>query len=212
MSHAASYLTKLLATSPVIPVLSFDHVDQALPVAEALQTGGLKVLEITLRTDAGLPAIEKISTHFPDLLVGAGTILSDEQFELVRMVGGQFAVSPGSTSPLRQKAKSLDFPYLPGVSTLSEMMQLRAEGFHHLKLFPAETIGGLGLIKAAASVLPDITFCPTGGIQAETAPDYLAQPNIACVGGSWLVSKQDLADQNWSAITEKARIAAGLGR
>ncbi len=210
MSQNTLFLENCLRTSPVIPVLSFSHVDQALPTAEALLEGGLSVLEITLRTDAGLPAIAAISKAFPQALVGAGTILDKAQFYQVRDAGGQFCVSPGSTQTLRQAALEADMPYLPGVSSLSEMMTLREDGYRCLKLFPAETVGGHSLLKAAYSVLPDLQFCPTGGITLEKAPAYLEQPNISCVGGSWLVSPSDLTDHNWPMITQKAREAAAL--
>ncbi len=200
----------IMSTSSVIPVIVIDDLDDALPLARALVAGGLKVLEVTLRTEHGLGAIELIKQQIPEAIVGAGTVVSSVDVENSVAAGAEFLVSPGHTDVMVNKAIELDVPLLPGVATPSEAMKMLEKGIRHLKFFPAEAVGGLKVLKAIAGPLPQLRFCPTGGITPEKAKDYLSQSNILCVGGSWMLDKKDIADKNWSAIEAKAKLAATL--
>ena len=195
---------------PVIPVIVMDRVEDALPLAEALLAGGVKVLEVTLRTAAGLPAIETIARNLPEAVVGVGTVLNADDARRASEAGARFAVSPGYTSEVGSACKRLDLPLLPGVATSSEIMAALADGFSFLKLFPAEAAGGIPLLKAWASPFGQVGFCPTGGISQATAANYLALPNVRCVGGSWLTPGDAMRAGDWARITQLARETQAL--
>lgn len=203
-------LLDIMRTSPVIPVIAIDNIDHAVPLAKALVAGGIRVLEVTLRTEHGLAAIRAMAEQVPDAIVGVGTLTKPEEFAAARDAGAVFGVSPGLTPALIAAAKSSGLPLLPGVMTPSEVMAAREQGFRQLKLFPAVPAGGVGMLNAIAGPLGDITFCPTGGISIETAPQFLACKNVACVGGSWLTPKNAIAAGNWTHITELALAASRL--
>ncbi|HJW43144.1 MAG TPA: bifunctional 4-hydroxy-2-oxoglutarate aldolase/2-dehydro-3-deoxy-phosphogluconate aldolase [Geothrix sp.] len=205
-------LETILLASPVMPVIALDRLDQALPLAEALLAGGIATLEITLRTPVALEAIRQIRKAFPQAHVGAGTVTTPEALRQVTEAGAVFAVSPGLTARLAEAAATSPLPLLPGVMSPSEAMFAREAGFRLLKLFPAEQAGGLAMLKALAGPFQDLRFCPTGGIGSGSAAEYLAQPNVLCVGGSWLTPKALLAAGDWKAITGLARQAAALPR
>lgn len=192
----------------VIPVLIFDDPTDAVPTADALIAGGLTVLEVTLRTEAAWAALAAIIERYPDVTVGVGTVLESSQMKRAKAAGARFAVSPGFDPDLAGLARSLKLDYLPGVATASEVIRAQRMGLSFLKFFPAEAAGGIPMLKAFASPFRDIVFCPTGGIGPDNAPDYLAQPNVACVGGSWVASSADIRQEDWAAITAKAKAAA----
>lgn len=200
----------ILKLGPVMPVIVIDEADKAVPLAEALLSGGIRTAEITLRTPAALAAIQEMATHCPAITVGAGTVHTVQQARQVAAAGGRFAVSPGTTSSVVSGCAEAGLPLLPGAATVSEMMALSEQGFTALKFFPATAAGGLKFIKALASPLPDLTFCPTGGITPDTAPDWLALSNIACVGGSWVAPQDLIAKADFAEITNRARAAASL--
>lgn len=202
----------IMRMAPVIPVLTIERVIDAVPLARALVAGGLPVLEITLRTDAALAAASAIIAEVPDAVVGLGTLLSPADIANARRIGARFGVSPGLTDVLADSAREAGLPFLPGVATASEAMRAMDLGHTHLKFFPAEPAGGVAALKALGAPLQDLRFCPTGGITAESAPSYLALPNILCVGGSWLATKAEIVAGDWDAVTEKARRASGVQR
>lgn len=210
MKNKTEKLLALLDGQPVIPVLKIGDVAHAVPLARALVAGGLPAIEITLRTPAALDAIRAVAKEVPEAVVGAGTILSGEDFVKAADAGSRFIVSPGSTPELLETAEKSDVPLLPGATTPSEIMALQARGYEILKFFPAEQSGGLPFLKALASPLAAIRFCPTGGISLKNAPNYLAQPNIVCVGGSWVAPDADIEAGNWQRIEELAREASQL--
>ncbi len=200
----------ICALVPVIPVLVVEDATLAGPLAKALCAGGLKVLEVTLRTPAALEAIRRMVEAAPEAVVGAGTLLTSADIVAAKAAGTRFGVSPGATPRLLDAAEEQDLPFLPGVATPSEAMTLAERGFEVLKFFPAAANGGPSTLSAWAAPMPSIRFCPTGGITECNAPDYLGLPNVACVGGSW-VAPRDLVDrQDWSAISQRARAAASL--
>ncbi len=199
----------LCRMAPVIPVIVIDDVAQARPLAEALVAGGLPVLEVTLRTHAALDAIAAMAA-VPGAIAGAGTVLDAVQMKAAAGAGAQFAVSPGATPALLDAARAEGVPLLPGAQTCSEVMALLAQGYHVQKFFPAESVGGAGALKAIGGPLPQVTFCPTGGIGPEQARDYLALANVACVGGSWVTPKDALAAGDWDRVAALARDAAAL--
>ena len=201
---------ELLGLGPVIPVAVLEDAGSALPLARALLAGGLRTLEITLRTPAALEAIACIAQELPEIAVGAGTLLSRTDIDAALSAGAQFLVSPGTPPALAEALRDSGRPALPGAATATEMLQLRDLGFTCQKFFPAEAAGGAAALKALAGPLPDIRFCPTGGIAPATAPGYLALPNVACVGGSWLTPPELVAAENWTAVAELARQAARL--
>ncbi|HYD80678.1 MAG TPA: bifunctional 4-hydroxy-2-oxoglutarate aldolase/2-dehydro-3-deoxy-phosphogluconate aldolase [Paucimonas sp.] len=203
-------LLDIMRASPVIPVIAIDNPDYAVPLAKALVAGGIRVLEVTLRTAHGLPAIRAMAEQVPDAIVGVGTLTQPEEFAAARDAGAVFGVSPGLTPSLIAAAKSSGLPLLPGVMTPSEVMAAREQGFRQLKLFPAVPAGGVGMLNALAGPLGDVMFCPTGGISIETAPQFLACKNVACVGGSWLTPKDAMQSGNWQRITDLALAAARL--
>jgi 2-dehydro-3-deoxyphosphogluconate aldolase/(4S)-4-hydroxy-2-oxoglutarate aldolase len=200
----------VMRVGPVIPVIIIDKVDDAVPLAKALVDGGVRVLEVTLRTPVALDAIRVIAAQVKDAIVGVGTISRPEDFEQAAAAGAMFGVSPGLTPALIEGASASRLPLLPGVMTPTDVIAARAAGFTNLKLFPAQQAGGIGMLKALGSPFPDVTFCPTGGVTAETAPDFLALPNVACVGGSWLTPKDLVSKGDWRRITDLARAAARL--
>ncbi|GAA4527005.1 2-dehydro-3-deoxy-phosphogluconate aldolase [Chelativorans composti] len=210
MKKKTETLLALLNGQPVIPVLKIDDLAQAVPLARALVNGGLPAIEITLRTPVALEALRAVSREVPEAIVGAGTILSGEDFNNAVAAGAKFIVSPGSTAELLDTADRSDVPFLPGAATPSEIMALKARGYEILKFFPAEQSGGAPFLKALASPLAGVRFCPTGGISLKNAGDYLTLPNVICVGGSWVAPDADLKNGNWTRIEELAREAAGL--
>lgn len=201
---------EIMRASPVIPVIAIDKFEHAVPLARALVAGGIRVLEITLRTEHGLPAIRAIAESVPDAIVGVGTLTAPEEFTASRDAGAVFGVSPGLTPALIEAAKRSGLPLLPGVMTPSEVMAAREAGFRQLKLFPAVPAGGVGMLNGIAGPLADVSFCPTGGITQETAPQFLACKNVVCVGGSWLTPKAAIEAGDWDKITEIARAASAL--
>ena len=203
-------LLDIMRTSPVIPVIAIDNIEQAVPLATALVAGGIRVLEVTLRTEHGLPAIRAIAEQVPDAIVGVGTLTQPDELAAARDAGAVFGVSPGLTPSLVDAAKRSGLPLLPGVMTPSEVMAAREAGFRQLKLFPAVPAGGVGMLNAIAGPLPDVTFCPTGGISQETAAQFLACKNVACIGGSWLTPKNAMNSGDWQQITALARAASAL--
>jgi 2-dehydro-3-deoxyphosphogluconate aldolase/(4S)-4-hydroxy-2-oxoglutarate aldolase len=203
-------LQALLASTPVVPVLAIATVGAALPLAQALVAGGLSVLEVTLRTPAALEIIRAISGEVERAVVGAGTVLTPQQYEDVVRAGAKFVVSPGATPALLDVAEASSVPFLPGAATASEVMRLLERGYGCLKFFPAEPSGGVAYLQALAAPLPDARFCPTGGIDAARAPSYLALSNVVCVGGSWVAPRDAVAAADWPAITRISRAAAAL--
>ena len=199
----------IMRTSAVIPVIAIDDIAHAVPLARALVAGGIRVLEVTLRTMHGLAAIRAMA-EVPGAIVGVGTLTQPEEFAAARDAGAVFGVSPGLTPALIAAAKSSGLPLLPGVMTPSEVMAAREAGFRQLKLFPAVPAGGVGMLNAIAGPLGDVIFCPTGGISQQTAPQFLACKNVACVGGSWLTPKDALESGDWARITALALAASQL--
>jgi len=201
---------RVMRVGPVIPVILIDKIEQAVPLARALVAGGVRVLELTLRTAAGLDAIRAVAQEVEGAIVGVGTITRPEDFERSRKAGAVFGVSPGLTPELIAAAKDGGLPLLPGVMTPTDVIAARAAGFTELKLFPAQQAGGIGMLKALGGPFPDVTFCPTGGVSVATAPDFLALPNVACVGGSWLTPADAVAGGDWPRIRSLAQQAAAL--
>lgn len=203
-------IAEILALGPVVPVIVVEDAAHAVPLARALVAGGVRALEVTLRTPAGLESIRRIAAEVPDAVVGAGTVLTPAQLDDVADAGAAFAVSPGATAALFDAAAGSPVPLLPGTATASEVMAALERGHAHLKLFPAEASGGVELLASLASPLPAARFCPTGGIDPEKARRYLALPNVVCVGGSWLAPREAVRRGDWGRITELARATAEL--
>jgi 2-dehydro-3-deoxyphosphogluconate aldolase / (4S)-4-hydroxy-2-oxoglutarate aldolase len=201
---------ELMRIGPVIPVIVIDHIEQAVPLARALVAGGVRVLEITLRTPVALQAIRAIASEVAGAVVGVGTITRAQDFVQAIEAGAVFGVSPGLTPELVAGARDSGLRLLPGVMTPSDVIAARAAGFTEMKLFPAQQAGGIGMLKALGGPFPDVTFCPTGGVTAATAAEFLALPNVACVGGSWLTPTEAVAAGDWERITSLARDAARL--
>ena len=202
----------ILQLGPVIPVMVVDRTEDAVPLAQALLAGGVKVLEITLRTPNAMAVIGEIARHVPDAVVAAGTVTTPEQWEKAARAGAKFVVSPGLTPRLLDAALKAPIPLLPGVATASELMIAMDAGFECFKFFPAQQAGGIGMLKALGGPFANAVFCPTGGITPDNAPDYLALPNVACVGGSWLAPTTEVAAGNWTAIAALAQAASALPR
>ena len=202
----------LLRRAPVIPVLTVAAIEHAVPLARALVAGGLPVLEITLRKPCALDAIAAMRAAVPDAVIGVGTLTRPGELAAAERAGAQFGVSPGYSPDLVAAAGGVGYPLLPGVMTPSELIAARLAGFTALKLFPAREAGGPGMVRALGAPFPDVTFCPTGGVTRATAPDYLALPNVACVGGSWVAPADRIVAGDWSAIEALARDAATLRR
>jgi 2-dehydro-3-deoxyphosphogluconate aldolase/(4S)-4-hydroxy-2-oxoglutarate aldolase len=203
---------EIMRSGPVIPVIVVEKIEHAVPLARALVAGGVRVLELTLRTPVALQAIEAIAREVEGAIVGVGTITRPEDFDQSIKAGAVFGVSPGLTPALAAAARDSALPLLPGVMTPSDVIAARAAGFSELKLFPAQQAGGIGMLRALAGPFPDVTFCPTGGVSAATAPDFLALPNVACVGGSWLTPRDAIDAGDWARITALAREATALQR
>ena len=210
MKSTTERLAQILDLAPVVPVVTFDTVEDAVFAARALVAGGLPVIEITLRSAAALDCIAAVAKQVEGAIVGAGTVLSPQMMQDVGECGAEFAVSPGSTQELIEHARKSDVPLLPGVSTASEAMALMNEGFSFLKFFPAEQSGGAATLKHFGAVFPKLRFCPTGGLNADNAGGYLGLANVVCVGGSWVVPKAAIAKQDGEAITRLAAEAALL--
>jgi 2-dehydro-3-deoxyphosphogluconate aldolase/(4S)-4-hydroxy-2-oxoglutarate aldolase len=194
----------LIDRVPVIPVVVLDDVAQAVPVAEALVAGGVPVIELTLRTPVALACIEQIAAHVPEILVGAGTVLTPGHALEARSAGAQFLVSPGTTELLAAAMQDTGLPHLPGASSVGEVLRLLELGYSEMKFFPAEVSGGVGFLKAIGAPVPQARFCPTGGITEATAASYLALANVGCVGGTWLTPADALRDRDWDRITRLA--------
>jgi len=200
----------IMMRSPVIPVLTIQQPADAGALAQALVRGGLKVLEVTLRTPGALEAIALMRKDAPEAIIGAGTLTRAEDFKAAERVGAQFGVTPGLTPELIAAARAVNFPLLPGVMTPTELIVARAAGYSACKLFPALQAGGIGMLNALSGPFPDVVFCPTGGVTRQNAADYLALPNVLCVGGSWIAPRDALAAQDWITIEALARDAAAL--
>jgi len=204
--------TDLVALGPVIPVIVLEREADAVPLAEALVAGGVRVLEVTLRTPAALACMAAIARAVPDAVLGAGTIRSPSDARAARDAGCVFGVSPGYTAAVGAACREIGLPLLPGVATASEVMAAQADGLDFLKFFPATAAGGIPMLKALAGPFPDVAFCPTGGITPETAPQFLALPNVKVCGGSWLTPAEAVRAGDWARITALAKAASALGR
>jgi 2-dehydro-3-deoxyphosphogluconate aldolase/(4S)-4-hydroxy-2-oxoglutarate aldolase len=203
---------ELSTHGPVIPVIVLQRVDLAVPLAEALVAGGVRVLEVTLRTPAALQCIQAIARAVPQAIVGAGTVRNAADAHAARAAGAAFAVSPGYRAELGAACRDAGLPLLPGAATASEVMAATDDGHRFLKFFPAEAAGGVAMLKSLAGPFPDVAFCPTGGITAQSASSYLALPNVKVCGGSWLTPADALDTCDWARITQLAREAGGLAR
>ena len=211
-AHHSAQVDAVFALAPVIPVLTIDRLDDALPLARALADNGLPVLEITLRTACALDAIALIARELPHACVGAGTVLNARDLDAVAHAGARFAISPGATDTLYRAAAACAIPLIPGIATASELMRGLEHGWQRFKFFPAESSGGVPALKGFGGPFAQVRFCPTGGIDAAKAPTYLALPNVACVGGSWMVPADALKARDWNRIGDLAREAAALKR
>lgn len=194
--------TVLFSLSPVIPVIVVSELDEVLPLAQAFLEGGINVLEITLRSKIALDAIYLLNKELPETIVGAGTVTSVEQLRQCIEVGAKFALSPGSTSELLTAGKQATIPFIPGIASISELMEGMSFGYTHFKLFPAEVVGGVNMLKALRGPFPDVRFCPTGGINEKNFLEYLSLPSVQCVGGSWLAPIETVKQANWQQISE----------
>jgi 2-dehydro-3-deoxyphosphogluconate aldolase/(4S)-4-hydroxy-2-oxoglutarate aldolase len=210
MNDVNSRLLAILSAAPVVPVLTIEDRAVAVPLARALVAGGLTALEVTLRTAAGLDCIRAIAGEVGAANVGAGTVLDARQFEAAEKAGATFVVSPGTTDGLLAAAAGSGVPFLPGVATAGEAMALAERGYNYLKFFPAEPAGGIAYLRALGAPLPAIRFCPTGGIGAKNAPDYLALANVICVGGSWVAPAEAVAGGDWARVSALSREAFAL--
>ena len=201
---------ELVSYGPVIPVIVIQRLQDAVPLAQALVDGGVRVLEVTLRTPVGLACIEAIARQVPGAIVGAGTIRSAADARAAKAAGSLFGVSPGYTAEVGAACREVGLPLLPGVATSGEIMAAQADGIGFLKFFPATAAGGIPMLKAFAGPFPDVAFCPTGGITVDTAPQFLALPNVKVCGGSWLTPQDAVDAQDWARITQLARAASTL--
>ena len=201
----------LLQVSPVIPVVTIDDPQHAVPIARALADGGIPIIELTLRTESALTSLKLIANEVPDILVGAGTVLTPGQAYAAVSAGAQFLVSPGVTPSLLDYMLTLNTPVLPGVATVGEVMAVHERGIGDMKFFPAGPAGGPSYLAAIGAPLPHVRFCPTGGVSLASAPDYLKLPNVSCVGGSWLTPRSAVESNDWNQITALARQASTLG-
>ena len=203
-------IRSVLAASPVMPVIVLEEVAHAVPLARALVAGGIRVLEVTLRTPVALDCMRAIAAEVPEALLGAGTVLSAADLDAAAKAGAVFAISPGASPALLEAARNSPIPFLPAVMTPSDVITAMDAGFDTFKLFPAAQAGGMAMLKAMGGPFPQARFCPTGGIDAASAPAFLALPNVACVGGSWLCPAELVRAGDWDAITALARAAAAL--
>jgi len=198
---------EVFAQGPVVPVLVIKDVEHAVPLAKALMDGGINVLEVTLRTDVAIEVIRRIATELPEAMIGAGTVTNEQQLKQVEEAGAKFAISPGLTTSLLEAGKRSSVALIPGVSSISELMQGLDLGYTNLKFFPAEASGGIKALKSIGGPFPDVKFCPTGGIGPNNYLDYLALPNVKCAGGSWLATGDAVEAGDWGRITELAKAA-----
>ena len=198
---------EIFAAGPVVPVLVINDVEKAVPLAKALMEGGIKVLEVTLRTPAAIDVIKRIAQEVPDSLIGAGTVTNAQQLKAVVEAGAKFAISPGMTADLLKAGMDSEIPLIPGISSTSDLMKGKDAGYTHMKFFPAEASGGVKAIKSIGGPFPDVTFCPTGGIGPNNYNDYLALNNVKCVGGSWLAPDDAIESGDWARITQLAKEA-----
>lgn len=198
---ARQEFASLLRSACVIPVLTIERLEDAVPLARALVVGGVRVLEVTLRTPVAIPAAKAIIANVPEAVVGIGTILNADDLARAKALGATFGISPGATPDLLKAAASSDLPFAPGIATASELMQALAHGFNLVKFFPAEQCGGIKALRALAGPFPDALICPTGGIGEANAAAWLAEPNVVAVGGSWLCPAADVRSGNWAGIT-----------
>lgn len=201
---------QMLRDAGIMPVLTVDSIDQGLRMADTLAEGGLKVLELTLRTPAALPALAAMKKARPDIMIGAGTILSSQQIDASIDAGADFLVTPGTPTPIAEALAGAPIPAVPGAATPTELLALMALGFRVCKLFPSNAVGGLAMVKGLAGPLPDLRICANGGISEATAADYLAEPNVVAVGGSWMLPKTWLAASDWDKVRESAAKAAEI--
>ncbi|WP_405737681.1 bifunctional 4-hydroxy-2-oxoglutarate aldolase/2-dehydro-3-deoxy-phosphogluconate aldolase [Streptomyces sp. NBC_00028] len=200
----------VLDLAPVVPVVVIEDASDAVPLARALVAGGLPAIEVTLRTPAALDAVRAIAADVPDAVVGTGTVVTPEQVTASVAAGARFLVSPGWTDVLLEAMRASGVPFLPGVSTASEVVALLERGVREMKFFPAQAAGGTAYLKSLAGPLPQARFCPTGGIGAANAPEYLSLPNVGCVGGTWMLPADAIAARDWARVEELARAAAEL--
>ena len=200
----------MVAGIPVIPVIVIDDLAHAVPLARALVDGGLRVLEVTLRTKIALDAVRAIADAVPDAVVGVGSVIDPAQFAQSAEAGARFAVSPGATDSLIRAALDGALPWLPAAQTVGEILRLRAHGYDFLKFFPAETCGGANFLRSVSGPVSDVTFCPTGGIDAMKAPGYLQLGNVRCIGGSWMCAPALVQAGDWPEVTRRARAASAL--
>ena len=208
MTTNANYTpADIFAAGPVVPVLVLKDLDKAVPLAKALIAGGIKVLEVTLRTPVALDVIKKIADEVPEAIIGAGTVTNAQQLKQVVEAGAKFAISPGLTEALLEAGKGYDIPLIPGISSISDLMTAKDAGYDHLKFFPAEASGGVKALKSIGGPFPDVTFCPTGGIGPANYNDYLALSNVRCVGGSWVAPDDAIESGDWDKITQLAKEA-----
>ena len=198
---------EIFAAGPVVPVLVINDVEKAVPLAKALMEGGIKVLEVTLRTPAAIDVIKRIAEEVPDSLIGAGTVTNAQQLKAVVEAGAKFAISPGMTADLLKAGMDAEIPLIPGISSTSDLMKGKDAGYTHMKFFLAEASGGVKAIKSISGPFPDVTFCPTGGIGPNNYNDYLALNNVKCVGGSWLAPDDAIEAGDWARITQLAKEA-----
>ena len=206
MTTNANYTpADIFAAGPVVPVLVIKDLDKAVPLAKALIAGGIKVLEVTLRTPVALDVIKKIADEVPEAIIGAGTVTNAQQLKQVVEAGAKFAISPGLTEALLEAGKGYDIPLIPGISSISDLMTAKDAGYDHLKFFPAEASGGVKALKSIGGPFPDVTFCPTGGIGPANYNDYLALSNVRCVGGSWVAPDDAIESGDWDKITQLAK-------
>jgi 2-dehydro-3-deoxyphosphogluconate aldolase / (4S)-4-hydroxy-2-oxoglutarate aldolase len=210
MTQTATVIETVMRLGPVMPVVTITDLRTAVPLARALVEGGVRAIEVTLRTPGALAAIRLIAAEVPDAMVGAGTIIEPRQINEALMAGARFLVSPGVTEELIAETLRLGAPLLPGAATASEAMRLLAAGFAFQKFFPAAAAGGVAALASLASPLPQVRFCPTGGISAADAPNYLRLKNVLCVGGSWLAPAEAVAAGDWDRVRSLARAAASL--
>ncbi|NDV85921.1 bifunctional 4-hydroxy-2-oxoglutarate aldolase/2-dehydro-3-deoxy-phosphogluconate aldolase [Aurantimonas aggregata] len=210
MAQNTKRLLEILTAQPVVPVVAVSTAAEGVDLARALVAGGIRSIEVTLRTPAALDAIRAISEAVPEAICGAGTVLTPKQLDQAEAAGAKFIVSPGATMELLDAARSSSVPMLPGSATASELMAMIEEGYEILKFFPAQQIGGAAFLRSIAPVFPSLRFCPTGGISIDNVRDYLSLPNVICVGGSWLAPKAAVAAGDWDTVTRLAREAAAL--
>ena len=208
--NTTAAIAEILRLSPVMPVVTIEEASAGPDLARALVNGGIRIIEVTLRTPQALRAIEAIARDVPEICLGVGTVMNQEDLSNAANAGATFAISPGATRELLEAGSTFRIPYLPAVATASELLTAMAAGYSHFKLFPANVAGGVGALKAFYGPFPNARFCPTGGVSLQTAGGYLEQPNVLCVGGSWLTPNDAVKARDWKKIEALAREAAAL--